>query len=215
VENYAGNPNNYPANVSLLQDGDPPNASSFRPGHEGTLDRTAWLRARFTDRNVFGLLSPHEANYDGTYWNASTNKLLSLASSTFKPIIWRLRLPHNATLLELRAYFKGSPGHASLPATRCTLVLQSLQSGSDSLVTIDTVNDDAADVTAYELAHFLDNGDVLNGSTGYVIPQYHVSTPHIYQVVFQNEGGANSVAAGTELYSVEYRYSLANVPVGV
>lgn len=55
---YAGNPANYPDNLTFLTDGDPARrASTYRPGLEGLADRTAYLKASLSDRRaVWGSL---------------------------------------------------------------------------------------------------------------------------------------------------------------
>lgn len=42
---YAGDPTNYPEDVDIIDDSDPPNASNFNVANEGALDRTENLRA--------------------------------------------------------------------------------------------------------------------------------------------------------------------------
>ena len=43
---YAGDPNNYPSNISRVLDGEPRNAVSVNTPYEELADRTAWLAAR-------------------------------------------------------------------------------------------------------------------------------------------------------------------------
>jgi len=90
---YAGNPSNYPASVNILSGGDAPNTANFNTAYEGTLDRTAFLRARTANavQNWYPSILPASfpANSSdnagtvvyGAAWNPKTAQWLVLTSN--------------------------------------------------------------------------------------------------------------------------------------
>ena len=99
-------------------------------------------------------------------------------------LYFKLRLPHGSTLTSLTAYYRGSPGHAALPATMPGLRLdaQNLATGAVTFSLV-AVTDSSPNVAAFEAWHTI----TLSGLS-YVISR---TTEALYAVV-TTEANANA-----------------------
>jgi len=127
------------------------------------------------------------------------------AGATGDKIAFPMTLPIGATLNHVRAYIKGSAGHAALPAVMPKLQAFKLavetgvitQLGSD-------LYDPATPKEAYEVAH---NFGIVAAFAEVVAVNY------VYYIVITGESGANS-QVGMLLYPPSYTFSAANYAGG-
>jgi hypothetical protein len=165
---YAGNPANYPANVTLIDDGDPPNETTFSTPLEQLADRTANLAARVAVVDTFAFMAaalPAFINDGDVYWELDTDGGWHYTGGTATTRTLGLPLPivqigKQLTEVRIRVGCQGGSGTpGDLPVTLPTLkVFKRTFSGAGlgAAVQLGTTTTDAsADVAAYKTAHTL------------------------------------------------------------
>lgn len=82
---YAGNPENYPDNITEIDDSDAPNASNFNTSIEGLGDRTAWLKQAASARAVATWYDPLPTSNltADVCWDAYVQRWATLDVSSF------------------------------------------------------------------------------------------------------------------------------------
>jgi len=199
-DSFAGDPLLYPATLTLVDDSDPRNALSLRPGFEGLAHRTAHLYAGGADSVALvsrwhGIADFTAIPTDWTIINADGHFSQLVLGFVF--IFVKLDVPHGATITDITVWVQGAPGHAALPARlpRWELIRKN---ASATPTVLHTRIDAPTNVASYELGHGIvaDPDHVVDRSLG------------AYMLRIEGESGANSVL-GFEVRSVRVQFTTA------
>lgn len=192
MESYAGNPANFPATVQLPQDGDPANASSIRPGYEGALDRTAWLKAKFLTTAITRVMPPI-ANYREASWLADTTTTTNgglwvsqqiNVGDTLRDLWMPLFVPHAAQITAFAIYVAPASGHLDVPQNHFSISLDRRTFSSGVTAGIAELVDTSGSVAIYEAPRIFE-ATIAAHTTDNAL--------HAYGIRVTNEGGTNAM----------------------
>ncbi len=166
MTDYAGDPENYPSTVRLLDDGENRNATTNAPQIEDLADRTAYLKEHGGDpipsmpvSTAVWRTLPDDARTIGdcALWIRNITHTWTSATDDGNELVWTFRPPKNATITEVYIDLIGGPGHSALPEHMPTARIDRCQFYADGtgLVQIWTLADAAATVEAYEALHHI------------------------------------------------------------
>ncbi len=209
----------FPADVTIPDDGDLINASSFDTPYEQLADRTVWLKNRHQTSRVLlahpgwgqglrfsnGMLASGSADLIAPqYPDPGATKILTdrgivkfleidVGNANAWGFSFQIPVHDGATLTQVRGRFKPNPTHAAIPALRPKFgVVRSNFSGTDvALLSTGSgfVSDSSPDLATYNAEKWI----TLTPDQNNVIDR----TQYNYAVVAYYEGHGNSLANGS------------------
>ncbi len=195
-ETYTPNPANNPSAYTAPVDGDLKPVASVRVMLEGLADKAAhldWpesdatkkypLASRLLTRTVRAAFVPSvPANWTSLLGGAMVQ---TGGTPTVSGGFQILDLPDGAVLSELRIYIDPIGGHGALPATMPKVQVFRWVPATGVSTSLVSQTDPSASVVAYEALH------VITATLGTTETIDNVN--NVYAVVFDSEGGANSL----------------------
>lgn len=190
METYNGNPSNYPAGLSLPQDGvDKRNVLSVRAGLEGLADRTEFLRTHGPSYGQF-VVSANPFAQPAASWQYGTVApgVISAADESAVQIWWPLdMLPHGATIKTYGVTID-PPFHGSLPGAQPTISIQRTRRTTQAVDTWHSWVDNQANAADYSARHAVTPGTISLGLVD--------RNTYAYWFVFVCESGINKLLFG-------------------
>ncbi len=199
---YAGN-HAFPTPIEIADDGDPAAMAINGAAIEGLADRTVWLRNQMRRVRMIPVGAAAYSVNSGTVTLSYT--YLALVATSVGGAVVKIPLTdlvHSATISAVELIFIPDGGHAALPAVlpavtlaRFQIVVGNAAAAPGVIVTDSYVPDNLAE---YENATFKS----IMATTSHVVD----IEEYVYQVIIEDESGANALAGNT-FYAVRVYYS--------
>lgn len=218
MHTYTPDPDNFPASITLPDDGDDEDATSVNDPFEDTVDRTAYITKHYPLDATTTLIRSQPMSLVPVSMNSETpitpqwgwagpvwvqnDTTFTVAVSIDCP----LDLPHDATLNSVEVVLNGKliTGHSSLPATMPAIRVFKTNISTGTATPISSLTTDpSGTVGAYDVAH------TVTATVGAAVDRVGYS----YSVRIIGESGANSVA-GLNICGIVSNCDVANLDKG-
>ncbi len=197
-------------NRPVLDDGDPPDAATWRQSLEDIYDRLEYHHEKLNVAllaNQFVRYARHPRPAKPADWDTvSASGVLEQTSSSSRSVWYDLDLPHGCVLDDVNVSIDPANGHGALPSAASLPEWELYRVDSAGTATLlHSETDSSGNVSTYEAGHTIDQGGTLAITID--------AATYAYRLHFIAEGATNFVA-GLRLRSVTLQYTMTATDPG-